>query len=331
MSVKRELVLVADDDEDIVRFVEVNLRLEGFDVVTVNDGEQALQGAYDLMPDLMLLDVMMPKVDGFEVCQRLRADPRTKNMSVIMLTAKSLSADKVVGLTAGADDYMIKPFDPVELVARVKSALRRSREMRAINPLTQLPGNVQIQEEVAERVANGAPFALMYIDLNDFKAYNDFYGFARGDEVIKLLAKCAGSAVQEMAGSDGFLGHIGGDDFVALVDPEKAEIAAQKVIECWDDSIPALYDDGDAKRGYIEVMDRRKEMHRFPLTSVSVGIATNSQRPIRSHWEASEIATEMKTFAKNQGKSAYAIDRRTESYHQPRSLSGTPTSADNEA
>ena len=324
MSVKRELVLVADDDEDIVRFVEVNLRLEGFDVVTANDGEQALSGAYDLLPDLMLLDVMMPKLDGFEVCQRLRSDPRTKNMSVIMLTAKSLSADKVVGLTAGADDYMIKPFDPVELVARVKSALRRSREMRAINPLTQLPGNVQIQEEVADKVMSGGPFALMYIDLNDFKAYNDYYGFARGDEVIKLLAKCAGRAVQQVAGSESFLGHIGGDDFVAIIDPEKAEEAAQEIIDCWDREIAQLYDEADATRGYIEVTDRRKEMHRFPLTSVSVGIATNTQRPIRSHWEASEIATEMKTFAKSQGESAYAIDRRTESYFQKRSATGTP-------
>src|SRR5688500_2623016 len=311
MSVKRELILVADDDEDIVRFVEVNLRLEGFEVATAPDGEQALQSAYDLVPDLMLLDVMMPRIDGFEVCQRLRADPRTKNMSVIMLTAKSLSADKVVGLTAGADDYMIKPFDPVELVARVKSALRRAREMRAINPLTQLPGNVQIQEEVASRVASGEDFALMYIDLNDFKAYNDFYGFARGDEVIKLLAKCAGQAVQRTAGAEGFLGHIGGDDFVAIVDPEKAEDMATAIITCWDDAIPGLYDEADASRGYIEVADRRKEMHRFPMTTVSVGIATNTNRPIRSHWEASEIATEMKTFAKSQGKSAYAIDRRT--------------------
>lgn len=316
MGVKRELILVADDDEDIVRFVEVNLRLEGFEVATAHDGGQALQGAYDLMPDLMLLDVMMPKIDGFEVCQRLRADPRTKNMSVIMLTAKSLSADKVVGLTAGADDYMIKPFDPVELVARVKSALRRSREMRAINPLTQLPGNVQIQEEVAARVSSGDPFALMYIDLNDFKAYNDFYGFARGDEAIKLLAKCAGIAVHEAAGAEGFLGHIGGDDFVAIVDPEKAEDAAQAIIDCWDVEIPRLYDDSDATRGYIEIADRRKEMHRFPMTTVSVGIATTTQRPIRSHWEASEIATEMKTFAKSHGTSAYAIDRRTDSYFE---------------
>jgi diguanylate cyclase (GGDEF)-like protein len=309
---KREVILVADDDEDILRFVEVNLRLEGFDVATASDGEQALEGAYEIMPDLILLDVMMPKIDGFEVCQRLRADPRTKNMSVIMLTAKSLSADKVVGLTAGADDYMIKPFDPVELVARVKSALRRSREMRSINPLTQLPGNVQIQEEVAGRVASGEPFALAYIDLNDFKAFNDFYGFARGDEVIKLLAKCAGRGIQEAAGSDGFLGHIGGDDFVGILDPEKAEEAARTIIGCWDSEIARLYDEPDAERGYIEIADRRKEMHRFPLTTVSIGIATNTQRPIRSHWEAAEIATEMKTFAKSQDKSAYAIDRRAD-------------------
>ncbi len=310
MSVKRELILVADDDEDIVRFVEVNLRLEGFEVLTANDGQTAVDMALESLPDLMLLDVMMPNIDGFEVCQQLRHDPRTKNMSVIMLTAKSLSADKVVGLTAGADDYMIKPFDPVELVARVKSAIRRSREMRAINPLTQLPGNVQIQEEVATCIAKADPFALMYIDLNDFKAFNDYYGFARGDEVIKLLAKCAGAAVHEVAGVDAFLGHIGGDDLVAIVHPDKAEAAARKVIECWDAEIAKLFDREDAARGYIEVTDRRKELHRYPLTTVAIGIATNSQRPIENHWEASEIATEMKTFAKTQGKSAYAIDRR---------------------
>ena len=157
MAEARELVLVADDDEDIVRFVEVNLRLEGYEVHTVSDGAQALEAALELTPDLILLDVMMPKLDGFEVCQRLRSDSRTKHISVIMLTAKSLSADKVVGLTAGADDYMIKPFDPIELIARVKSALRRSREMRGVNPLTRLPGNIQVQEQVSKRVAEGRP------------------------------------------------------------------------------------------------------------------------------------------------------------------------------
>jgi diguanylate cyclase (GGDEF)-like protein len=305
-----DLILIADDDEDIVRFVEVNLRLEGFEVATAVDGEQALQGAFDLLPDLVLLDVMMPKVDGFEVCQRLRSDSRTKNISVIMLTAKSLSADKVVGLTAGADDYMIKPFDPIELVARVKSALRRAKEMRAINPLTQLPGNVQIQEEVTAHVERGDVFALMYIDIDDFKAFNDHYGFLRGDEAIKLLARCSSESVKVHGGPGAFLGHIGGDDFVAVVDPDLAEKTAQAIIDRWDKEVKSLYDTSDTDRGYIEVEDRQGKQHRYELARVSIGIATNQSRTFLSHWEASEIASEMKQFAKRDPSSAFAVDRR---------------------
>jgi diguanylate cyclase (GGDEF)-like protein len=306
----QDLILISDDDEDIVRFVEVNLRLEGFEVITAFDGEQALQNAYDRLPDLILLDVMMPKIDGFEVCQRLRADARTKNISVIMLTAKSLSADKVVGLTAGADDYMIKPFDPIELVARVKSALRRSREMRAINPLTQLPGNVQVQQEVSARVGTGAPFALMYIDIDNFKAFNDYYGFLRGDEAIKLLARCAGEMVQKTSGEAGFLGHVGGDDFIAISHPDQAEQIAKDIVECWDSEISNLYEKQDLDRGYIEVPDRQKRLHRYNVCSLSIGIATNVAREVKSHWEASEIASEMKAFAKRDPHSSYRMDRR---------------------
>ena len=308
MNIRRELILVADDDEDIVRFVEVNLRLEGFDVAPAVDGTEALRQAEDLVPDLVLLDIMMPEMDGFEVCQRLRASTRTKHIPIIMLTAKSLSADKVVGLTSGADDYIIKPFDPIELVARVKSALRRVREMRAVNPLTQLPGNVQVQEEVAKRVAGGLPFALMYVDLDNFKAFNDHYGFLRGDEVIKLLASCVEDAVKDSGG--GFVGHVGGDDFVALVDPDAAEGVAQALISRWDERAARLYDSEDLGRGYIEIADRRNEVHRFGVMTVSVGIASSATKPISSHWEASEIATEMKQYAKRDQTSSYALDRR---------------------
>lgn len=311
MSEAPETILISDDDEDIVRFVEVNLRLEGFEVATAFDGEQALQQAYEINPDLILLDVMMPKIDGFEVCQRLRSDGRTKNISIIMLTAKSLSADKVVGLTAGADDYMIKPFDPIELIARVKSALRRSKEMRAINPLTQFPGNVQIQDEVTRKVQAGDPFGVMYIDIDDFKAFNDHYGFLRGDEAIKLLARCASDAVTEHGGPEPFIGHIGGDDFVAVVGAHQADQAATALIECWDREVLGLYDPADVEKGYIDVLDRQKQLHRYKIASVSVGIATNLQRPITSHWEAAEIASEMKQFAKGQEGSHVAVDRRT--------------------
>ncbi len=317
MSDMPDTILIADDDDDIVRFVEVNLRLEGFEVLTAFDGEQALHQAYDQSPDLILLDVMMPKVDGFEVCQRLRSDGRTKNISIIMLTAKSLSADKVVGLTAGADDYMIKPFDPIELVARVKSALRRAREMRAVNPLTQLPGNVQIQEEVTRKVHAGEPFAVMYIDIDDFKAFNDYYGFLRGDEALKLLARCAVETIEQYGGSDPFLGHIGGDDFVAVVSADLAEKAATALIETWDREVVRLYDPADFANGYIDVVDRRKEMHRYGIAAVSIGIASNVHRPITSHWEASEIASEMKQFAKRERGSGFAMDRRTQESRPP--------------
>jgi diguanylate cyclase (GGDEF)-like protein len=308
--VTRELVLVADDDDDIVRFVEVNLRLEGFEVATAADGEQALKQAQDRRPDLVLLDIMMPELDGYEVCKRLRNDPRTKHACVIMLTAKSLSSDRVVGLTAGADDYMTKPFDPIELVARVKAALRRSREMRDVNPLTQLPGNIQVQEEVTTRVRVTSPFALMYIDLDNFKAFNDHYGFLRGDEAIKLLAQCTESALSKVGGEEHFLGHIGGDDFVSIVAPALSEVVAEEIIQRWDREVISMYDSEDVQRGHIEVENRRKQRRWYPIMTVSIGIATSDRRPIENHWKASEIAGEMKQFAKRDSFSSYAIDRR---------------------
>ena len=303
-------MLVVDDDPDLVRFVEVNLRFEGFETASAADGEAALKRAAELRPDLVLLDVGLPEVDGYEVTRRLRADVVTQQSSIIMLTGKSLSADKVVGLTAGADDYIIKPFDPLELMARVKSTLSRAEELRAVNPLTKLPGNSRIQLELKARVSSEAQFALMYIDLDNFKAFNDHSGFLRGDEAIKLLADCALSSASSMGGEAPFVGHIGGDDFVAMVDAPGAEAVAKDIVACWDRQVTGLYEMPDVERGYIEVMDRRRKTQHFPLSRVSIGIASNLHRNLTSHWEAAEIATEMKQFAKRQEASSYAFDRR---------------------
>jgi len=310
VTTRRDVVLVADDDEDIVRFVEVNLLLEGFEVITAADGEQALNVAIESLPDLILLDVMMPRLDGFEVCKRLRDDSRTKQISVIMLTAKSLSADKVVGLTAGADDYITKPFDPIELVARVKSSLRRSRDLSAVNPLTQLPGNVQVGVEATARIEAGGPFGFIYADLDNFKAFNDHYGFHRGDEAIKLIARCLRESLAEHSSKGGFLGHVGGDDFVVMVTPELTEAIAKEVCERWDAAAPELYESEDLERGYIDVADRRNQVHRYPVMTVSIGISTNALRRIDSHQQAAEVATEMAGFAKQDEGSSFAVDRR---------------------
>lgn len=305
-----EKILIADDDPDILRFVEINLRLEGFNVVTAPDGEEAVKVAAVERPDLVLLDIMMPHMDGLEVTQRLRGDPRTANTCIIMLTAKTMSAEKVVGLTVGADDYIIKPFDPLELVARVKSTLRRARQMRDLNPLTGLPGNAVIIQELQRHIAARSNFALMYVDLDNFKAFNDYYGFARGDMVIKLVASILEDALARLTRELAFLGHIGGDDFVVLCDPPLAEELAKEIMARFDEQIPALYDPTDVQKGYITVTDRRDETHNFPLMTISIGIASSATRKIYSHWEASETAAEMKQFAKHQQGSSFAVDRR---------------------
>jgi diguanylate cyclase (GGDEF)-like protein len=292
-------VLVVDDDVDIARFIEINLRLEGFDVRVEHDGEAAEAAIEESTPDIVLLDVMMPRVDGVELCRRLRSNPATANLPVIMLTAKSLSADKVLGLTAGADDYIIKPFDPMELVARVKTTLRRASEMRSLSPLTGLPGNLRIEQEIAHRMERDKAVAVAYADLDNFKSYNDRYGFLRGDEVISLFAQVLRQAAQDAAGPDGFVGHIGGDDFVALFPPEAAETFAGRVI---------------ASAGSIELEDRQGQLRRFPIVSVSLGIASSGQRAFANHRELVATATELKHVAKRQPGSSYALDRRTDGF-----------------
>jgi diguanylate cyclase (GGDEF)-like protein len=305
-----ETILVVDDDPDIARFVEVNLRSAGYDVSVASDGEQALEKAAALRPDLVLLDVMMPRIDGFEVAQRLRRNPQTASTSIIMLTAKALSTDKVLGLTAGADDYIIKPFDPIELLARVKGTLRRAKEMRNLSPLTGLPGNIRIQEEIERNVRDDRPFAVLYCDLDNFKAYNDQKGFVRGDRLIQSTARIIQDAVVEFAGSDGFVGHVGGDDFVAVVPPETAEDVAKRIVERFDGDIHEFYEREDVERGYIEVEDRKGVMQKLPLAGVSVGIATTEVRRFAHYGEAVSVATEMKQFAKREARSSYAVDRR---------------------
>jgi diguanylate cyclase (GGDEF)-like protein len=304
-----ESILVVDDDPDIARFVEVNLRSAGYDVSVAGDGEEALERASELRPDLVLLDVMMPRLDGFEVAQRLRKNPQTANTSIIMLTAKALSSDKVTGLQSGADDYIIKPFDPIELLARVKGTLRRAKEMRNLSPLTGLPGNIRIQEEIERKVREQHPFAVLYVDLDNFKTYNDKYGFVRGDRLIQGTARMIQDAVMATDG-DGFVGHVGGDDFVAVVDPAMAEDVAKRVCERFDQDRSLYYEDEDLDRGFVRMEDRKGVEQDIPLVSVSIGIATTAKRAFAHYGEAVAVATEMKQFAKRDGGSSYAVDRR---------------------
>ena len=188
-------ILVADDSPTIARLLEAELLSAGYEVTTVEDGRLALDAALDHCPDLVLADVTMPTMGGLELTHLLREDPRTAGVSIILITAGGDTA-KLEGLSAGADDYIVKPFDTAELLARVKGVLRRASELRAQSPLTRLPGNIRIQEELQRRLAEREEFALLYADLDFFKAYNDHYGFARGDEVLQASAELIRVAFQ---------------------------------------------------------------------------------------------------------------------------------------
>ena len=307
----QERVLVVDDDPDILHFVRVNLELEGFETETAANGRIALDGAKEKPPDLVLLDVMMPEMDGLTVLRRLRSAPATSNVPVILLTAKALAEDRVKGLNLGADDYITKPFDVEELMARVRTVLRRAQHMRDLSPLTGLPGNFRITRTLEEKVRDGGRFAVVHADLDNFTSFNDHSGFRRGDSVIKFCAAVLLRAAEDSGDTEAFVGHVGGDDFVAVIDPNYVEEFCKASIRYYDDGILDFYDTADALQGYIEVMDRRGERHAFPISSLSLGVATNVRRRINSEWEASAIASEMKEYAKRQAGSVYEIDRRT--------------------
>jgi diguanylate cyclase (GGDEF)-like protein len=306
-----ESVLVVDDDPFIARLLEIELRAAGYEVRVAGDGVQALEAAQERCPDLVLADVMMPNMDGFELTRRLRQDPRTASVSVIMLTARGLSADKLEGFSVGADDYIVKPFDTPELLARIRGVLRRAREMRAQSPLTGLPGNVRIEEEIESRVEAAQRFAILYADLDHFKAYNDHYGFMRGDQVIQFTARMLQEVALAVTGGDAFVGHVGGDDFVVVCPPEASDDVAIAVVERFDAESPTLYDDEDRDRGYIEITNRRGELQRFPLLSISIGVASTDKRDFAHYAEAVAVATEMKSYTKATAGSSWAVDRRT--------------------
>jgi diguanylate cyclase (GGDEF)-like protein len=307
-----DLILVVDDDQDIARFVSVNLKIHGFEVVLAGDGQEALDLVEQRHPDLAVVDLMMPRMDGLELTRRLRANPMTSALPVIMLTAKGMTVDKVVGLTAGADDYLVKPFDTLELIARVRSTLRRNQEFREVSPLTGLPGNTRVRREILDRMRSGTDYAVGYVDIDRFKSVNDVYGFERGDEFITALARSMHRAVVSAGLPPAFLGHIGGDDFVIVCHPDQILPLTQQAVVDFEQAADELYDPEHAKRGYVLVPDRRGNLLKAHLVTLSIGVAqsTATGRKYTDPREVIAVASEMKKVAKNQPGSYIAVDRR---------------------
>ena len=307
MAVK---ILIVDDDPDIRDVLKLTLSEENYEIIEAEDGEQALKAIATKNPNLVLLDYNIPKVDGREVCRRVKKDILLRHLPIIMVTGKGDVSDKVNGIDAGADDYIVKPFEPKELMARIRMTIRRSERDLEANPLTRLPGNVSILNELGKRIESKALFAVCYVDLNKFKAYNDTYGFEHGDEVIRETARILIRTTQEVGNPDDFIGHIGGDDFVVVTTPKTSDVICENVISYFDKAVPSFYSKNDRERGFIVAHDRQNQEQKVPLLSVSIGIVSNEFRPIEHVAQVGEIGAELKTAAKRIEHSAYVKDKR---------------------
>jgi diguanylate cyclase (GGDEF)-like protein len=252
----------------------------------------------------------MDPMSGPEVCEKLKHDYVTRSIPVILLTVHDQLRRKVEGLTRGADDYVVKTVDPLELKARIETVVRRAEEQSNANPLTKLPGNVAIDREVARRFGSRERFSVCYCDIDNFKSYNDRYGYEAGDRIILHTARLLVDAVAGFGRADDFVGHIGGDDFVFLTIPVFQENVCKEIIARFDESIPSFYNEEDRERGYFEIENRLGKLERFPLMTITISAVNNVGKQFESPHIISERAAEIKKYLKQFEGSNYLSDRR---------------------
>ena len=306
---KRERILIIDDDPDILDVLELTLS-ERFDVIKASNGAEGLAQARTGNPDIIITDFMMPVMTGPEFCKELRKDVLLSHIPIILLTGKGDTKDMVKGINAGADDYLIKPFEPDNLLARINMIMVRTIRNLDANPLTHLPGNASIMDELQSRIESGSTFAVGYCDLDKFKLFNDKYGFEKGDEIIKATARVIIQAAKEAGGNNVFVGHIGGDDFVFVSDDAVANAISQRIIDLFDANTPDFYSQEDRAAGFITGKDRQGNEIKIGLMSISIGIVSNAFMKISHVAQVGEIGAELKKFAKSQEKSNFVRDKR---------------------
>ncbi len=306
----RPRVLFADDQTELLYLMKEMLEQAGFEVFTAENGGEALRAVFENTPDIAVLDYNMPVKDGLAVAETLKENPLFAHIPIIICTAFSEKSTKLRGLGMGIDDYLIKPVDADELIARIRMVLKRNKQVLDTNPLSKLPGNPSIQARVEREIQKNSDFAVLYIDLDNFKAFNDSYGFEAGDRVIKTTANLLVKLTIQNENSEDFIGHIGGDDFIVVTTFDKAEPLAKSVIAAFNEIAPSFYSKEDRERGCIVSTDRQGNIKKFPFITISIGVVHNRLRPLVSFAQVSNIGTELKKFAKAGAGGNYTIDRR---------------------
>ena len=285
------------------------VRAEGMTVATVRSTTELMTLALRGRPAVIGFDARGGSDAALEACARIKSDVYTAIVPAVMFVGEG--ADVVVrALDAGADEVIPPGFSEREVAARLAAMRRRSERDIYVHPSTRLPGTVTIEAEITRRLASGVLFAVCYADLDHFKEFNDRYGYYEGDRIIRLLAQILHDVVWGMCGEQGFVGHIGGDDFIAIVPVARVNEVCSEIIAVFDALAPLQYSEQDRRAGYFFGKDRRGQLHRVPLMTLSIGVVSNERRHFGDASQVSELATEMKSYAKTLAGSVFSIDRR---------------------
>lgn len=290
-------ILVVEDERLIARLLKDILEVEGYQTVSILNGEEAIQFALREAPQLIILDIMLPGIDGYEVIRRLREHPKCMHIPIIVLSAFSSPANKAHAFDLGVDCYITKPFNADELLASVRRQLARMQQS-SLSPLTQLPGGLQLERAMDYKINGIDPWSILYLDLDNFKAFNDVYGFLAGNSMILLVAQICQQVVHDYGNVEDFVGHIGGDDFVVVSTPDRAKLLCHHILKRYYAESRKLYRPEDVERGTISGLDRKGRPYQFPLVSLSIGVVSGQFYYPHSLEEIGSLAAEAKRRAK---------------------------------
>ena len=316
---KKDIILIVDD-EKYNRNLLANFLKDDYKIIFAKNGKQALKRVFTTPPDLILLDVMMPEMDGYEFCEKIKFNENTKKIPVIFISAMNSIDAETKGLELGAIDYIFKPFNPSIVKVRVKNHLKLRKAMLELNrlynlaldanPMTNLPGNNSVSKIIKDSLESKKNVCVIYTDLDNFKAYNDKYGFALGDKVILFTTKTLKESIVEAGCPDAFVGHIGGDDFILVVPSQKSDLVAERIATVFDAEITKFYNKEDAAAGFINSTNRQGKKQIFPIMTISMAGVDLSHSRYKNYIEVNDACSELKKKAKLINGSNFYLDSR---------------------
>jgi DNA-binding response OmpR family regulator len=284
-------LLVVEDDVDIANMLKIYFSGMNFDVDVAHRGYDALERTKHVLPHLIVLDIMLPDIDGYEVCRSLRTSTRTSHIPVIFLTQRDERSDKLQGLELGADDYITKPFDIEELKLRVTGAIRRSERESLTDPRSGLPAGRLIEEQL-RRIIREKEWALLDMRVNEFEPFKDVYGFVAGDDVMRFAAMLVTEVVDEFGSSEDFIGHAGSDNFIVITNNESASLIKHRIKDRFAAEILTHYNFIDRQNGYMQVLNLNGTAEKVPFMTLSVGIISPTEQSFSDIREITELAAE---------------------------------------